>query len=169
MYNMLWLNNLIIVVKLYAIIIMQAVKLTKLEGDTKMYCKKLTKKELLDAGFTSVEYINDQWRVFRRWRKNNSKEKIDTEIKITLACGKHKYRPNKYYHKITYSFNRKVINIPLSRLIYVWFKGDIPDGYVVDHINNDSFDNRPENLQLLTVGDNLKKRFEDNEDAWVNQ
>ena len=134
-----------------------------------MYCKKLTKQELLDAGFTSVEYIDNQWRVFRRWRKNNSKEKIDTEIKVTLACGKHKYRPNKYYHKITYSFNRKAINIPLSRFIYVWFKGDIPDGYVVDHINNDSFDNRPENLQLLTVGDNLKKRFEDNEEAWVNQ
>ena len=134
-----------------------------------MYCKKLTKQELLDAGFTSVEYINDQWRVFRRWRKNNSKEKFDTEISVTLARGKHKYRPDKYYHKITYSFNRKIINIPLSRLIYVWFIGDIPDGYVVDHINNDSFDNRPENLQLLTVGDNLKKRFEDNEEAWVNQ
>ena len=134
-----------------------------------MYCKKLTKQELLDAGFTSVEYINDQWRVFRRWRKNNSKEKFDTEISVTLARGKHKYRHDKYYHKITYSFNIKVINIPLSRLIYVWFIGDIPDGYVVDHINNDSFDNRPENLQLLTVGDNLKKRFEDNEEAWVNQ
>ena len=134
-----------------------------------MYCKSLTKQELLDAGFTSVEYIDNQWRVFRRWRKNSSKEKFDTEIKVTLACGKHKYRPDKYYHKITYSFNRKAINIPLSRFIYVWFKGDIPDGYVVDHINNDSFDNRPENLQLLTVGDNLKKRFEDNEEAWVNQ
>ena len=134
-----------------------------------MYCKSLTKQELLDAGFTSVEYIDNQWRVFRRWRKNSSKNKIDTEIKVTLACGKHKYRPDKYYHKITYSFNRKVVNIPLSRFIYVWFKGDIPDGYVVDHINNDSFDNRPENLQLLTVGDNLKKRFEDNEEAWVNQ
>ena len=134
-----------------------------------MYCRKLTKQELLDAGFTSIEYIDNQWRVFRRWRKNNSKEKVDTEIKVTLACGKHKYRPNKYYHKITYSFNRKVINIPLSRFIYVWFNGDIPDGFVVDHINNDSFDNRPENLQLLTVGDNLKKRFEDNEEAWVNQ
>ena len=134
-----------------------------------MYCKKLTKQELLDAGFTSVEYINDQWRVFRRWRKNNSKEKTDTEISITLARGKHKYRPDKYYYKITYSFNRKVINIPLSRLIYVWFKGDIPDGYVVDHINNNSFDNRPENLQLLTVGDNLKKRFESGEEAQMKQ
>lgn len=130
-----------------------------------MYCKSLTKQELLDAGLTSVEYIDGQWRVFRHWRKNNSKSKTDLEISITLACGKHKYRPNKYYQKITFSFNRKVYNIPLSRLVYVWYKGDIPDGYVVDHINNDSFDNRPENLQLLTVGDNLKKRFEDNPEA----
>ena len=134
-----------------------------------MYCKKLTKQELLDAGFTDVKYINDQWHVFRRWRKNNSKEKFDTEISITLACGKHKYRPNLYYHKITYSFNRKVINIPLSRFIYVWFKGDIPDGYIIDHINGDSFDNRPENLQLLTVGDNLKRRFESGEEAQIKQ
>ena len=134
-----------------------------------MYCKKLTKQELLEAGFTEVKYINDQWRVFRRWRKYNSKEKFDTEISITLACGKHKYRPDKYYHKITYSFNRKVINIPLSRFIYVWFKGDIPDGYVVDHINGDSFDNRPENLQLLTVGDNLKRRFESSEEERIKQ
>ena len=29
--------------------------------------------------------------------------------------------------------------------------------------------NRPENLQLLTVGDNLKRRFEDNEEAWITQ
>ena len=130
-----------------------------------MYCKKLTKQELLDAGFTDVKYIEGQWRVFRCWRKNNSKAKVNSEISITLACGKDKYRPVKYYYKITQSFNSKLSNIPLSRLIYVWFKGDIPDGYVVDHINNDSFDNRPENLQLLTVGDNLKKRFEDNPEA----
>ena len=134
-----------------------------------MYCKKLTKQELLDAGFTDVKYIDNQWRVFRRWRKNSSKEKIDTEIKVTLACGKHKYRPDLYYHKITYSFNRKVINIPLSRFIYAWFKGDIPDGYIINHINGNSFDNRPENLQLLTVGDNLKRRFESGEEERIKQ
>ena len=134
-----------------------------------MYCKKLTKQELIDAGFTEVKYINDQWRIFRRWRKYNSKEKFDTEIKVTLACGKHKYRPDLYYEKITYSLNGKAINIPLSRFIYAWFNGDIPDGYVVDHVNGDSFDNRPENLQLLTVGDNLKRRFESGEEERIKQ
>ena len=134
-----------------------------------MYCKKLTKQELLDAGFTEVKYINDQWRIFRRWRKYNSKEKFDTEISVTLACGKHKYRPDKYYHKVTYSFNRKVINIPLSRFIYVWFKGDIPDGYIINHINGNSFDNRPENLELMAVGDNLRRRFESGEEERIKQ
>ena len=134
-----------------------------------MYCKKLTKKELLDAGFTSVEYIDNQWHVFRRWRKNNSKEKFDTEISITLARGKHKYRPDKYYDKITYSFNRKTFNIPLSRFIYVWFNGDIPDGYIINHINGNSFDNRPENLELMAVGDNLRRRFESGEEAQIKQ
>ena len=134
-----------------------------------MYCKKLTKQELLDAGFTEVKYINRQWRVFRRWRKYNSKEKFDTEIKITQARGKHKYRPDKYYDKITYSLNRKAINIPLSRFIYVWFNGDIPDGYIINHKNGDSFDNRPENLELMAVGENLKRRFESGEEAQTKQ
>ena len=130
-----------------------------------MYCKSLTKQELLDAGITNVECVNGEWQVLRNWYKNNSKTKTSNKISITLACGKHKYRPNKYYYKVTFSYKRKTYNVPLSRLVYVWFNGDIPDGYVVDHINNDSFDNRPENLQILTVGDNLKKRFEDNPDA----
>ena len=34
---------------------------------------------------------------------------------------------------------------------------DIPDGYVVDHIDNDSFNNDISNLQLLTIGENAKK------------
>ena len=43
----------------------------------------------------------------------------------------------------------------------VWraFNGDIPEGYEVDHINNDRKDNRLENLQLLTKSDNNKKSY----------
>ncbi len=39
----------------------------------------------------------------------------------------------------------------------------------VDHIDNDPFNNKLENLQLLTPEENLKKRFIDNPDACRNQ
>ena len=34
---------------------------------------------------------------------------------------------------------------------------DIPAGYVVDHIDNDSFNNDLSNLQLLSIRENLEK------------
>ena len=63
----------------------------------------------------------------------------------------------------------KARSITLARLIYVWFIGDLEQGEVVDHINNDSFDNRPENLQKLSVGENLAKRNIDNSEFAKNQ
>lgn len=136
-----------------------------------MYCKSLTKQELQDAGIINVYYNNSSktWEVIRYWYKNNSKSKNFAKIKITMACGKHKYRPDKYYPKVTFCASQIRYNIPLSRLIYAWFNGDIPDGYVVDHIDNNSFNNDPKNLQLLTIEENLAKRFEDNPEAWTNQ
>ena len=136
-----------------------------------MYCKGLTKQELIDVGITDVEYdeLTKEWIVHRSWYKNNSPKKVEKTIKVTMACGKHKYRQDKYYPKVSFCVKQRVFNIPLSRLVYVWFKGDIPDGYVCDHIDNDSFNNLPDNLQILTVGDNLAKRFEDNPEAWTNQ
>lgn len=45
----------------------------------------------------------------------------------------------------------------VHRLVYRAFHGEIPSGYVIDHINNNSHDNRPENLQLLTIRANTAK------------
>lgn len=136
-----------------------------------MYCKGLTKQELQDAGIINVYYDNSAkaWKVIRYWYKNNSNSKDFREVKVTVARGKHKYRPDKYYPKVTFCVTQTRYNIPLSRLVYAWFNGDIPDGYVVDHIDNDSFNNDPKNLQLLTIEENLAKRFEDNPEAWTNQ
>ena len=136
-----------------------------------MYCKGLTKQELQDAGIMNVYYNNstNAWEIIRYWYKNNCKTKDFTKVSITMARGKHKYRPDKYYPKVTFCVKQKRHNIPLSRLIYVWFKGDIPDGYVVDHIDNNSLNNDPTNLQILTIEENLAKRFEDDPAAWTNQ
>ena len=40
---------------------------------------------------------------------------------------------------------------------YLWFKGDIPHELDVDHIDNDKVNNHPDNLQLLTRAENLRK------------
>lgn len=67
---------------------------------------------------------------------------------------------NKQY--ICYSLNRKTI--PASRLYYIWHKGDIPPEMDIDHLDNDSFNNHLDNLQLLTHKENLYKRYVDNPD-----
>lgn len=45
----------------------------------------------------------------------------------------------------------------VHKLIYSSFKGLIPPGMTVDHINGIKTDNRLENLQLLSRGDNARK------------
>lgn len=53
-------------------------------------------------------------------------------------------------------------NFTLSRLVFETFSGVIPQGYQIDHINNDPTDNRLQNLQLLTASQNNKKIHIDN-------
>ncbi len=50
----------------------------------------------------------------------------------------------------------------LPRLIWETFNGKIPVGYHVDHIDNNQLNNRLDNLQLLTLAENNRKRWKDN-------
>ncbi len=50
----------------------------------------------------------------------------------------------------------------LNRLVWTVFRGPIPDGLHVDHIDNDSTNNKLDNLQLLTLAENNRKRWKDN-------
>lgn len=53
--------------------------------------------------------------------------------------------------------NGKMKKFYIHRLVYEAFRGAIPKGLTVDHVNNVKTDNRLENLQLLTQGDNTRK------------
>lgn len=135
------------------------------------YCKPLTKQELLDLGFINVQCYNGNWIIKRLWYKNNAKDKIVKTIKITNVSCKHiKSGNTKKYNKVNFSVNSRGRSIPLARFLYVWFIEDITEpGLVVDHIDNDPFNDDISNLQLLTVKENNNKRFRDNPECNVNQ
>lgn len=45
------------------------------------------------------------------------------------------------------------------RLVWIAFKGQIPEGFEVNHKDLDKHNNRLDNLELLTHSDNLKHAF----------
>ena len=57
-------------------------------------------------------------------------------------------------------FEHKGISYNEHRVIWMIHNGEITDGLVIDHINRDKFDNRIENLRVVTQKENC-------ENAWV--
>lgn len=120
--------------------------------------KGLTKKDLINWGISVEEkdgkYVITRIAIKTGFCKNLVKrELIFREIKTFHEKGK-----DKSYLGTIISVDNKPKSLLLSRVLYAWFKGDIPDGYDVDHIDNNSMNNSLDNLQLLTRKENLKKR-----------
>lgn len=51
-------------------------------------------------------------------------------------------------------------NVGNHRLVWQFYKGDIPEGFVVNHKDGDPSNNRIDNLELLTQSENQKHRFD---------
>lgn len=68
-------------------------------------------------------------------------------------------KPDRYkktqYQAVRLSRNGETKHMLVSHLIYLTFKGPIPSGMIVNHINEDPTDNRPENLNVMFQKDNL--------------
>ena len=135
------------------------------------YAKGLTKEYLIKAGVKDI-YFNPydlQYHVIGK----NDKEKslfrnkqgyLYFNVYALNEQGQYIKKPirikRKGCKKVYDTYKYKPTAINLHRAIYAWFKGDIPQGMVVDHIDNKHethYDNRPENLQLLTPAKNVAK------------
>lgn len=136
------------------------------------YCRGLTRQQLMDMGIYRIDWDKDsqQWWIDRYWYPNyRNKTKRHIRVKIHIVTAEHKYGKTKRYPKIQINYLGKGYAFPLSRVVYCWFINDIPDGYVIDHIDNDPFNNRLNNLQMLTIEENNRKRFEDLGVTCINQ
>ena len=88
------------------------------------------------------------------------KTKEIKKLKIYVNVKKHKYGKSGWYFIVPYWNSEKWRTgvTTLQRLVYLQFKGDIPAGCDIDHIDNDSLNNLPSNLQAISRKENLSKR-----------
>jgi hypothetical protein len=123
-----------------------------------MYARKLTKTELINDGITRVTYDG---RVFRG--ENEALPMVSRtgyfihNIFDLDENGKRITVPNE---KSAFGYNYKTRTIGLHRLMWAWFHDEVPEGMVIDHINNKHNtieDYRLDNLQLLTPSENIRK------------
>ena len=95
----------------------------------KIYLKARTKEDLLEAGIVSVS--------------EDGKEILYKASKHLDVVKKASQYPNKENYYRAYIGNYQ---IDTHRLVYIWFKGEIPEKYCVDHIDDDKQNNNIKNL-----------------------
>ena len=74
---------------------------------------------------------------------------------------KHKYGKDLTYYYFALYYSGRKYNVPAADIAFLLYHPDydcIPYGYEVDHIDNDPLNNNPDNLQLLTHAENIRKR-----------
>lgn len=99
------------------------------------------------------------------FKKHPFRVEIDEDNNIHVYY-KSKERKMSYYKRNTSNYivfsywdkdRNRFDSIPLQVLVYLWFKGDIPAGMEVDHIDDNPLNNLPENLHLLSHKANIWK------------
>ena len=120
--------------------------------------KELTKQQLMELGIDVSRLENGEYLVRHYGRNTSSSKRSLRVIKASIIGKKHPYGENRMYKAYVFHENGKAYTISEHRLVYAWFKDDIPAKYDVDHIDGDPMNNSLDNLQLLTRKENLARR-----------
>lgn len=129
------------------------------------YGRRLTKEELMAAGITEITENGEVYRgevklnLFKNGKQNYlaiqiyDRDKSGNLIKLIPKNARPGY----------YAYKTRVIG--LHRAMWAWYHGEVPEGMVVDHVNNQHFnieDYTLDNLQLLTPAENINKEKPEN-------
>lgn len=138
---------------------------------SRIYASKLTKEDLQASGITEItkdaRVFKGEREIFPRWIPGKR-----SYLGLIICCydeNGHLIKGNDYVHKYKrkdgtigecISWRAKARTIGLHRIMWAWHYGEVPEGMVVDHIDNkhETLDDyRLENLQLLSPRDNVLK------------
>lgn len=87
----------------------------------------LSYEELKAAGFYYVNYDvpTNSWDIRRKWRKNNSNDIVEKNIKVSTTNDEHPYGKTWKAPIISFSTGARHYCISFPRFIYAWKKGFI--------------------------------------------
>lgn len=108
--------------------------------ELRMNSKKAKSKKPI-KGYDKVYYADKDGSIYRNETKLNPANNGIGYYQIKLRCNKKRF--NRYVH----------------RIIWETFKGPIPEGYEVNHIDHDKSNNSLINLELVSHSENLHKAF----------
>ena len=117
-------------------------------------CSEMTKDEYIAWNISEGNIIVDTERgkVFRTRGQRGTKLDEPKEMNGSNVNG---------YLCVSIRNGDTKISCRVHRIVWIAAHGIIPDGYVIDHINNNKQDNRIENLQMLTPEENSHKARKD--------
>ena len=82
----------------------------------------------------------------------------ERKLKPQIFGPDHKYGKSCEYVFYHLNLSGKIYQVGLHNIIYAWYKGEVPLDYEVDHLDGDTFNNSPENLELVTRAENIRRR-----------
>lgn len=103
--------------------------------------KGLTREDLERDGFHKVEFTNGEWTAYRK--SGNGEKTVHPSDHI--GTGKHM--------RMDYRVGEERRRIPLTRFLYAWFVGPIPEGYVIVHADGNALNNEVSNLLIMESGE----------------
>lgn len=108
-----------------------------------------------------VEYDETSPSCLRHKCWNNSRIKKTARYAGDVAGYLNERENSPPYYKIR--LNGKQVSV--HRAVWILHNGEIPDGMVINHINNNSLDNRIENLELVSQAVNSRRSVKSKDDG----
>ena len=106
--------------------------------------------------FNNYVFYSEDSPTFLRWKVDITCGKGQIQHHKGSPAGSQKRRPDKTPHQVVVRIDKK--DYAVHRVLWVIFNGEIPDNYVVDHLDRNPWNNNISNLQCKSRSGNQQNK-----------